>query len=67
MGEGADTFGPFVIHRINGNGKTPPFHTLSVLTDNQSISFKGRAAQQAEHREAITKQRGSRQIELARI
>ena len=38
-----------------------------MLTDNQSISFKGRAAQQTEHREAMTEQKGSRQIKLACI
>ena len=40
---------------------------LSSLAANQSTSFKGRAAQQTEHREAMTKQEGNRQIELARI
>ena len=40
---------------------------LSTLNDNQSTSFKGRSAQQAEHREAMTKQEGSRQIKLAWI
>ena len=38
---------------------------LSTLPDNQSTSFKGRAAQQTEHREAMTKQDGKRQIKLA--
>ena len=40
---------------------------LLSLPDNQSASFKGRAAQQTEHREAMTKQEGSRQIKLACI
>ena len=40
---------------------------LSSLPANQSTSFKGRAAQQTEHREAITKQCVIWQIELARI
>ena len=38
---------------------------LSTLNGNQTTSFKGRAAQQAEHREAMTKQDGKRQIKLA--
>ena len=41
--------------------------TESTQTDNQNTSFKGRAAQQTEHREAMTKPRKSGQIELARI
>ena len=40
---------------------------LSALSANQDTGFKGRAAQQTEHREAMTKQEGSRQIKLACI
>ena len=40
---------------------------LSTLNDNHSTSFKGRAAQQTEHREAMTKPGKIGQIELARI
>ena len=40
---------------------------LSSLPANQSTSFKGRAAQQTEHREAMTKPGENGQIELARI
>ena len=40
---------------------------LLSLPANQSTNFKGRTAKQAEHREAMTKQKGNRQIELARI
>ena len=40
---------------------------LSLLPANQNTSFKGRAAQQTEHREAMTKPEESGQIELARI
>ena len=40
---------------------------LLSLSDSQSTSFKGRAAQQTEHREAMTKPEESGQIELARI
>ena len=38
---------------------------LSLLSANQCTSFKGRAAQQTEHREAMMKQDGKRQIKLA--
>ena len=38
---------------------------LPSLPANQNTSFKGRAAQQTEHREAMTKQDGKRQIKLA--
>ena len=40
---------------------------MSLLPANQNTSFKGRAAQQTEHREAMTKPGKSGQIELARI
>ena len=67
--------------RINGDGKPSPFqvlralsdnrneyrYVLSSLPDNQSTSFKVRAAQQTGHREAMTKPGESGQIELARI
>ena len=39
------------------------FQTAS--NEYRSTSFKGRAAQQTEHREAMTKQDGKRQIKLA--
>ena len=65
--------------RSNGDGKPSPFQALHALSDNQneyrcvllsfpanqSTSFKGRAAKQTEHREAMTKQDGKRQIKLA--
>ena len=38
-----------------------------VATSQPKHSFKGQAAQQTEHREAMTKQEGTRQIKLACI
>ena len=53
--------------RIIGNGHPPPIQAIQILSTNQSVSFKGRAAQQTEQREAMTKPGVSGQIELARI
>ena len=44
---------------------TEHWQESSTLTANKSTSFKGRAAQQTEYREAMTKQDGKRQIKLA--
>ena len=54
--------------RFSGRSKPldpQPALEAGVVTSQPKHSFKGRAAQQTEHREAMTKQDGKRQIKLA--
>ena len=58
---------PFQALSIHSDNRNEHRDVLSLLPANKSTSFKGRAAQQTEHREAMRKQEGSRQIKLACI